>query len=124
MANTTVQIKQFLSMFVMHLPTLIVCVVAAVVILTKWRQASPGSLWAMLGFGLALILCFAMPVGQTLLQHWALQSGNQESRIWAYGAFSIVCSVLHAVIYALLLVAVFAGRSKPDGATPPTLNRP
>jgi hypothetical protein len=124
MNNTPDQIKIFLSMFAMYLPTLIVCLVAGVVILTRWRQASTGSLWALLGFGLALILCFAMPIGQTVIQHWVFQSGERESRMWAFSTFSIVGSVLHAVIYALLLVAVFAGRSKPDVAIPPSLNRP
>lgn|GEM_PF-4089698 len=32
-----------------------------------------GALWGLLSFGLALILCFAMPVGQTMVQHWVFQ---------------------------------------------------
>jgi hypothetical protein len=36
-------------------------------------------------------------------------------------AFAIVGSVLHGVIYLVLLVAIFAGRSKPDAAIPPAL---
>jgi uncharacterized membrane protein len=117
MNTTPDQFKMFLSMFATRLPTLIVCLEAGVVILTKRRLASKGSLWALLGFGLALILCFAMPIGQTLLQHWVFQSGERESRMWAFSAFTIVGSVLHAVVYAFLLVAVFAGRSKSDVAT-------
>ena len=124
MNTTPDQFKMFLSMFAIHLPTLIVCVVAVVVILTKWRLASNASLWALLAFGLALILCFAMPIGQTLLQVWVFQSGERESRSWALSTFAIVGSVLRAVVYALLLVAVFAGRSKSDDVTPPSLNRP
>jgi hypothetical protein len=115
MSTTPDQLKIFLSMFAMYLPTLIICVVAGVVILTKWRLASNASLWALLGFGLALILCFAMPIGQTLLQNWVFQSGERESRMWAFSTFAILGSLLHAVVYALLLVAVFAGRSKSDG---------
>ena len=122
--NNTGQIKIFLSMFSMYLPTLIVCLVAGAVILTKWRQASSGALWALLGFGLALILCFAMPIGHTWLQHWVFQSGDREGRMWALSTFSIIGAALHAVIYASLLVAVFAGRSKPDAAIPPSLNEP
>lgn len=118
------QLKIFLSMFAMYLPTLAVSLAAVIVILIKWRQASSGSLWALLGFGLALALCFVMPVGHTLLQHWVLRSGEQASRVWAFTAFGIVGSVLHAVIYALLLVAIFAGRSKPNAALPPSSNGP
>lgn len=124
MNTTPDQLNIFLSMFAMHLPTLIVCLVAGVVILTKWRLASGGSLWALLAFSLALILCFAIPIGQTWLQPWVFQSGELESRMWAFSTFALVGAVLHAVVYVLLLVAVFAGRSKSDVATPSSLNRP
>ncbi len=124
MNSTPDQFRLFLSMFAMHLPTLIVCLVAGVVIVTKWKTASTASLWALLAFGLALLLCFAMPIGQTLLQHWVFQSREQNGRLWAFSTFAIAGSLLHAVVYALLLVAVFAGRSKSDVATQPSLNRP
>src|ERR1039457_4512694 len=114
--NNTDQIKMFLSFFALSLPTLMVCFVAGLVILAKWRQASRASLWALLGFGLTTFLCFAMPVAQTMLQQWVFQTGERESRMWAFTAFSIIGSVLHAVIYAFLLVAIFAGRSKTDVA--------
>jgi hypothetical protein len=113
MINTD-QIEIFLSIFAPYVPTLIICFVAGIVILSKWRQASTGSLWALLGFGLALVLCFVMPVGQTILQHWVFQSGERESRMWAFRMFSIIGGLLHAVIYSFLLVAIFAGRSKTD----------
>jgi hypothetical protein len=116
------QLKVFLSMFSMTLPTLLVCLVAGVVILTRWRQTTSASLWALLGFGLALFLCFAMPLGQTLLQQWVLHSEERQSRVWAFSAFAILGSVLRAVIYALLLVAIYAGRRKPGAANPPPFN--
>jgi len=119
--NTTAQIQLFLSIFVMYLPTLMVCLVAGVVILIKWRQASTGSLWALLGFGLLLMLCFAMPVGQSMIQRWVSESGQVQSRIWAFTALSMVSSLLHCVAYVFLLVAIFAGRSKTDAAMPPSI---
>jgi len=100
----------------MSLPTLIICLVAGVVILTKWRQGSSGSLWAIVGFGLLLILCFVVPVVQTVLQLWVMHGGSPTNRMWALTTFSIVASVLHACIYAILLVAIFAGRSKTNAA--------
>jgi hypothetical protein len=122
--KTTDSIRLFFTTFVMYLPILIVCIVAGVVILLKWRQAASGSVWAMLGFGLALVLCFAMPIGHTLLQYWVFQGGMQGGRIWMYSAFSFVGSLLHALVYALLLVAVFAGRPKPDAVIPPPADEP
>ena len=97
-------------MFAINVPTLIVCLVAVAIILAKWRLAPNASLWALLAFGVALIRCFAMPLGQMMLQRWALQDG--ENRLWAFSAFAVVGSILQAVTYALLLVAVFAGRSE------------
>ncbi len=112
--NNTDEIKTFLSTFAVYLPRVIISLVACLVILAKWRDAPKGALWALLGFGLALVLCFVMPVGQAVLQNWALQNGNRETRMWAFSAFGMIGSVLQAVIYIFLLVAVFAGRSKTD----------
>ncbi len=102
----------FLSMFATQLPTLFVCLVAGLVIVSRWKSASSASLWALLGFGLALILCFALPLGQTLLQQWVLKDGQPQGRMWAFTTFAVVGSVLHAGVYALLLVGVFAGRKE------------
>ena len=60
--NDTDQIKLLLSLFAIQLPTLLVCFVAGVVILGRWKQGSKGSMWALLRFGLAAVLCFAVPV--------------------------------------------------------------
>jgi len=119
--NTPDQIKIFLTMFVWQLPVLIVCLVACFVILTKWKQASDGSLWALLGFGSVVVLCIAMPAVQAVLQGWVFQSGQRADRIWALSAASTVWAVLHAIIYVFLLMAVLAGRSTPKTTNPPPL---
>ena len=118
--NNIDQIKLLLSMFAIQLPTLFVCFVAGVVILVKWKDGSKGSIWALLGFGLAAVLCFAVPVTQTAVQDWVRRSGHTmiESASVMAGV-SMVWSVLRAVSYVLLLIAVFAGRS-----TPPPVSRP
>jgi hypothetical protein len=110
-----------LSSMAMQLPILLVCLAAGVIILVKWKQASSGSLWALLGFGLALILCILIPVVQTSVQRWVMQSGDIAHRASVFTGLSFVWSVLRAVTYALLLVAVFAGRSTPQAAAPPPL---
>ncbi len=118
--NNTDQITLLLSTFAIQLPTLLVCFVAGVVILGKWKEGSRGSIWALLGFGLAAILCFAIPAAQTAVQGWIKQSGHSMVEgASVMVSVSIVWSVLRAVTYALLLRAVFAGRS-----TPPPVARP
>ncbi len=118
--NNTNQIELLLSTFAIQLPTLLVCFVAGVVILGRWKQGSSGSMWALLGFGLAAVLCFAIPVGQTAVQQWVRHSGHTtvESASVMAGV-SFVWSVLRAVTYALLLIAVFAGRSIPPPVSTP-----
>jgi hypothetical protein len=118
--NNTDQIKVLLSMFAIQLPTLLVCFVAGVVILGSWKQGSKGSMWALLGFGLAAVLCFAVPVTQTAVQDWVRHSGHTtvESASVIAG-ISMVWSVLRAVTYALLLIAMFAGRSTSPPASMP-----
>jgi hypothetical protein len=118
--NNTDQIKVLLSMFALQLPTLLVCLVAGVVILGRWKDGSKGSMSALLGFGLAAVLCFAVPVAQTAVQDWFSHGGHtmiENASVMA--GISIVWSVLRAVTYALLLIAVFAGRStSPPESTP------
>jgi hypothetical protein len=112
--DSTFQMKLFLTSLAMNIPTLLVCMVAGVVILGRWREGSNALFFAALGFGLVLVLCFVMPLAQTLLQQWVFENGQRESRMWAFTAFGIAGSVLHAVIYALLLAAIYAGRPKAD----------
>lgn len=106
----------------MNLPILVVCFIAGVVILGRWRDASSASLWALLGFGLVLALCFVLPVGQTMIQQWMFENGQREARMWAFTAFGIVGSVLRAISYALLLAAIYAGRPKARAVSGEGLN--
>ena len=96
----------------MNVPTLLVCFVAGVVILGRWREGSSASFYAALGFGLVLVLCFVMPLAQTIIQQWVFENGQRESRMWAFTAFGIAGSVLHAIVYSFLLAAIYAGRPK------------
>jgi hypothetical protein len=118
--NNTDQIKLLISLFAIQVPTLLVCFVAGVVILGRWKQCSKASMWALLGFGLAAVLCFTVPASQTALQEWARQSGRTAAQSASVMAgISMVWSLLRAVSYALLLIAVFAGRS-----TSPPVSKP
>jgi CDP-diglyceride synthetase len=112
MNNDPVQLKIFLTSLAMNVPTLLVCLVAGVVILGRWREGASASFLALLGFGLVLVLCFVLPLGQTMIQQWVFENGQRASRMWAFTAFGIVGSVLRAVSYALLLAAIYAGRPK------------
>ena len=113
--SSTVQIQMLVSTFAMQLPSLLVCLAACVVVVVKWQQGSRGSIWALLGFGLALIICVAIPIVQSVVQPWIMQSSETMSqRAAILSSLSVLWSLLRAVTYGLLLVAVFAGRSTPQ----------
>ena len=108
-------------MFLMQLPTLIVCLVACIIILTKRRAALRGASWALLGFGSVLLLGFVMPAVHTAIQIWVFQGGQQAARMWALTMVSAIWTLLHAATYVLLLLAVLAGRPTSDSTNPPPL---
>ena len=112
--NNSATFELFLTYFSHFIPTLVACLVAALVILAKGARAPAAALWAVLGFGLGLVLCFVLPFGQTMLQLWVFQGEVQETRMWAITTFSWVGSLLHAAVYLILLVAVFTGRAQPQ----------
>src|SRR5436190_136032 len=102
----------FLTLFAVNVPTLLVCLVAGIVLMGRWRDAPTAAPWAVAGYGLVFVLCFVMPLGQAFLQRWVLEDGQRASRMWAFTAFGIASSVLHAVIYLVLLVAILSGRPR------------
>jgi hypothetical protein len=94
------------------LPTFLASIAGVILSVTKRKQAPDAAMWALFGFGLALILCITTPIGQWLIQSWVFENGNHDGRMWVFTGFGIVNSVLHAVVYVLLAVAVFAGRTR------------
>ena len=119
MLNNPDQLNLMLAMFVPQLPILLVCLVGGGVVLAKWEEAPSAAVWALLGFGLSAVLCIAIPVLQTLVQRWLVESHHTvPSRTWLLTGFSFFWSVLRAGSYGLLLVAIYAGRaSRPPSAT-------
>ncbi len=97
------------SMFLMQLPTFFVCVAGLIVVVASWKKSPSGSLWAALGFGVALALCFAVPLGQQILVR-LMEDTEPISRAKASSALGLFWSIWRALTYGLLLIAVYAGR--------------
>jgi formate hydrogenlyase subunit 3/multisubunit Na+/H+ antiporter MnhD subunit len=125
MNNNTDLLRMFISMVPLYLPGIIVAVAAILVCLAKREQSPQGAKWALLGFGLSLFLSIAWPIANTFIQQWMIHGGgHQTERMWVYSAMAIVSSVLHALVYVFLLIAVFAGRSTPPEAASSSLYHP
>jgi hypothetical protein len=109
------QLTVFLSQLATYVPTILVCLVAGIVVIARWRDIPGAAPYALLGFGLLFVLCFVIPLGNMMLQHWVLEEGQRASRMWAFTVFGFANGALHALIYILLLFAIFAGRPKTGG---------
>ena len=106
------QLTALISMFVAQLPILIVSLLGCLVVAARRNELSGASAWALMGFGLSVILCIVIPVGQTLVQHWVIESGgSMAQRASVFTVLAVVWAVLRAASYALLLMAIVAGRS-------------
>ena len=114
----------WVGQYLVQIPGLLVATLGCVVVLVRRHQVPRASTWALLGFCLALALGLMIPVGQVISQRWMLESGDTRVQIgYVLTGVALLWNGLHAVVYALLLVAVFAGRSKPLPVFPPPLPR-
>jgi Na+/glutamate symporter len=120
--STYYAIPQIFRSLAIQLPILLVCLVAGIVVLAKWRQGACASIWALAGFGLALFLSFAIPITQQVVHSWVMQDGNPARLDATLLGLAVLWSVLRAISYILLLAAVFAGRSALKPVAPPPFN--
>ena len=123
--NQTDQINAFLRMSLLQLPILIVCLAAGIVIVARWKQVSRGAMWALLGFGLALSLCFIIPAVQFAVQSLVIQHvDSNANRASLFTGLSFLWATLRAVSYGLLLMAILAGRATSPSAPGLLVNKP
>jgi len=110
-STDNVQLSALLSLFVAQLPILIVSLLGCLVIMTRTNDLAGAASWALMGFGLSLVLCIAIPIGQTIIQKWAMEGGiSLTQRATMFTILGLVWSTLRAASYALLLMAVITGR--------------
>jgi hypothetical protein len=94
-----------------QLPIFIVAFVGAIITLNRWKDAPAAGGWSLLGFGIAILLCILVPASQLGVRYWlAHNSGNASTLTTIYTALAVVWSLLRAISYVFLLIAVFAGR--------------
>jgi glucan phosphoethanolaminetransferase (alkaline phosphatase superfamily) len=110
--NNSAQLTTLVSLFAAQLPILLVSALACLVVGVRRHELSTASLWAFMGFGLSVLLCILIPVAQTLVQNWVMNSGqNVAQRASVFTILAVVWSLLRAVSYASLLMAVVGGRT-------------
>jgi ABC-type methionine transport system permease subunit len=113
--NDTKIFSELLGGVATQLPVLLVCLVGIMVALISWRRAPAASLWTLLAFGLALLLCILIPISQqTMLR--MMKESSLDTRVTANIALGVVWSIVRAISYILLLVGVYAGRKSASPA--------
>jgi len=110
--NNSAQLTTLVSLFAAQIPILLVSVLGCLVVGVRRNELSTASLWALMGFGLSVLLCVLIPLAQTLAQNWVMESGqSMAQRASVFTILAVVWSLLRAGSYALLLMAVLAGRT-------------
>lgn len=109
-------LRELVMNWATQMPLILVCVAAIILTLSRWKQAPGANLWALLGFGLALVLCLLVPLSQVVVRTFLLKSGQMSSLGPTLGALAVLWSLLRAASYGLLLVALLAGRPKEAAA--------
>lgn len=100
-------------MLVAQLPVLIISVLGCVVIMARKNELSEAASWALMGFGLSIVLCVLIPLTQTVVQKWVMEGVTSVAQgASVFAVLGILWSILRAVSYALLLMAVLAGRAQ------------
>ena len=110
--NDNAQLTALVSMFVGQLPILIISLLGCVVIMARKNELGGAAAWALMGFGLSIVLCVLIPLAQTFVQKWVLEGGTSVAqRASVFTVLGLVWSTLRALSYGLLLMAVIAGRN-------------
>jgi ABC-type methionine transport system permease subunit len=107
--NDTKMFSEILRGILIQFPILLVCLVGIMVALISWRRSPAASLWTLLAFCLAFLLCILIPVSQqTMLR--MMKESSLDTRLTANITLGVVWSIFRAISYILLLVGVYAGR--------------
>ena len=92
-------------------PSLLLCLVACTLVILDWRRGGRVSLWAVLGFGLAGLICIGAPLAMLFAFLSRVSSGVSEgSQFRALLLSGLILGVLQAVAMSFLLAAVLSAR--------------
>lgn len=105
-------IKQFFIPLLTQLPVILVCLVGLLVTLSQWNRGGSASLWALLGFALGLSASVLPALSHAAISRYLLS----DQRYYVMNLIAICWAIVRATSYALLLVAIFAGRNQNTSA--------
>jgi hypothetical protein len=107
--NSTQFLPTVLPLLSTEVPRMLVCVVACILILTRWNELGSAAWPAVLGFALAFVLSVGSPIVTTLLL--TTLPGPVSSQAMAFTVVRVVLALGWALALGLLATAVIAGRN-------------
>ena len=120
--DITDSLRFLFGQYLSQAPTMLVCLVACLLVLSRWQQTGPGAGWALAGFGLGLVITLVLPVTQTMIQRWQIESHVPFSQVGlVYTVVGLLWAVLHAASYGLLVAGFLTGQRPPSVGAPPPL---
>ena len=109
--ETTKIFTDVLKGILFQLPIFLASLAGLIVVIVCWRRSPAASLWAVLAFGLSLVLCIVIPVVQQVMWRMMMERAmGFDTRNTINMALTVVWSLLRAVSYVFLLIGVYAGR--------------
>jgi hypothetical protein len=108
-------IMDYINTLIPVIPGIVINVLAIIVILALWNRAPRAAVWALLGFGLLLVVSLAVPLLYPMIGRM-MQSHDAEAIRSRYQMISFTGSFLRGVAFLLILAAVYAGRPPAQGS--------
>lgn len=106
-------VTEFLQGVLLQTPILLVILAGIVITFSRWNDAPSAALYSLIGFGIAFVLCFAIPAGQPMVRQYVQASSGDRAQIsQLLVLLGMLWGVLRAVSYGFILAAIFAGRPR------------
>lgn len=112
----------FWSQWLFQIPVVGASVIGMILALAFWRRCPSACLFALIGFGVLLVLAFSQSLANSYLITARIERGwSAEQYGHILTAANIVTALVRTVGYAFVLLAVFSGRPAGPANEPPRL---
>lgn len=94
------------------IPVTLIALIGIAVSFTQWKKSGKAAKLCVLAFAIVFLMQLVLPVLMTVLENSVRGNMREMQLIWGGIQFGI--SLLYALAFVLLMVAVFSGRNAPE----------
>jgi hypothetical protein len=120
--SPTEVLEMALRVLVGNIPMLLAHAAALIIVITRWRVSPRVSILALCGVLLGLFLLLVTPFVYTYLSRTLSAGGSGSSTMSItsmYAVVGFVTSLVHAISFGFLLLAIYKDRQSPMAPPPP-----